>query len=59
MTPRKTALVWRLVIPVAIAILPLSLAAQNGARTPDDVLKADSYQTPPRELADAVLAPRS
>ena len=58
MTPRKTALVWRLVIPVAIALLPLSLAAQNGARTPDDILKADSYQTPPRELADAVLAPR-
>src|SRR6185369_7814724 len=30
MTPRKNALVWRLVIPVAIAILPLTLAAQNG-----------------------------
>jgi dipeptidyl aminopeptidase/acylaminoacyl peptidase len=58
MTPRKSALVWRLVLPVAIAILPLTLAAQNGARTPDDVLKAESYQTPPRELADAVLAPR-
>ena len=59
MTPRKTALVWRLVIPVAIAILPLTLAAQNGAPgSPDDILKADSYQTPPRELADAVLAPR-
>src|SRR5436190_12327231 len=58
MTPRKTALVWRLVIPVAIAILPLSLAAQNAARTPDEILKAESYQTPPRELADAVLAPR-
>jgi dipeptidyl aminopeptidase/acylaminoacyl peptidase len=57
MTPRKNALVWRLVIPVAVAILPLSLAAQNG-RTPDDILKAETYQTPPRELADAVLAPR-
>ena len=58
MTPRKSALVWRLVLPVAIAILPLTLAAQNGARTPDDILKAESYQTPPKELADAVLAPR-
>ena len=58
MTPRKHALVWRLVVPVAIAILPLTLAAQNAARTPDDILKADSYQTPPKELADAVLAPR-
>ena len=53
MTPRKSALMWRLVLPVAIAILPLTLAAQNGVRTPDDILKAESYQTPPRELADA------
>jgi dipeptidyl aminopeptidase/acylaminoacyl peptidase len=58
MTPRKHALVWRLVLPVAIAILPLTLAAQNAARTADDILKAESYQTPPKELADAVLAPR-
>ena len=61
MTPRKSALMWRLVLPVAIAILPLALtplAAQNAARTPDDILKAESYQMPPRELADAVLAPR-
>jgi dipeptidyl aminopeptidase/acylaminoacyl peptidase len=58
MTPRKTALVWRLVIPVAIALLPLTLVAQNGAQSPDHILKQDSYQTPPRELADAVTAPR-
>jgi len=51
--------VWRLVIPVAFAILPLTLAAQNGATlSPDDVLKQETYQTPPKELADAVLAPR-
>jgi dipeptidyl aminopeptidase/acylaminoacyl peptidase len=61
--PRKNALVWRLVIPVAMAVLPLTLAAQSGVpgglqRTPDDILKADTYQTPPRELADAVTAPR-
>src|SRR5688500_247353 len=55
---RKTALVWRLVIPVAIAVLPLTLVAQDGAQSPDYILKQDSYQTPPRELADAVTAPR-
>jgi dipeptidyl aminopeptidase/acylaminoacyl peptidase len=58
MTPRKRDLVWRLVLPVAIAILPLTLGAQSGGRSPDDILKAETYQTPPRELADAVLAPR-
>src|SRR5689334_10769028 len=59
MTPRHTALVWRLVIPVAVAILPLSIAAQKAAiPSPDDVLKQETYQTPPKELADAVLAPR-
>src|SRR4051812_751027 len=59
MTPRKNALLWRLVIPVAIAILPLTLGAQSGAtQSPDDVLKAQGYQTPPKDLADAVLAPR-
>src|SRR5262252_4765970 len=58
MTPRTSALVWRLVIPVAVA-LPLSLAAQRGATlSPDDILKQETYQTPPKELADAVLAPR-
>ena len=56
---RKNGVVWRLVVPVAIAVLPLTLTAQSGARrTPDDILKADGYQTPPRELADAVTAPR-
>jgi dipeptidyl aminopeptidase/acylaminoacyl peptidase len=50
---------WRLVIPVAVAILPLTLAAQNGAiPSPDDVLKQSTYQSPPKDLADAVLAPR-
>src|SRR5436190_3797859 len=59
MTPRSNALVWRLVIPAAVAILPLSLAAQKTASpSPDDILKQETYQTPPRELADAVLAPR-
>src|SRR3954469_525730 len=59
MTPRKNALLWRLVIPVAIAVLPLTLGAQSGAtQSPDDILKQQTYQTPPKDLADAVLAPR-
>src|SRR6476646_9097522 len=58
MTSRKNALVWRLVVPAAVALLPLSLVAQNGLQSPDEVLKLESYQTPPKELADAVLATR-
>src|SRR4051794_32929385 len=59
MTRRHNVFLWRLVIPAAVAILPLTLAAQNGAiQSPDDILKQETYQTPPRDLADAVLAPR-
>ena len=59
MTSRKNALLWRLVIPVAIAVLPLTVGAQSGlTQSPDDILKQESYQTPPKDLADAVLAPR-
>src|SRR6266850_89704 len=60
MTRRRSALAWRLGIPVAIAVLPLSLVAQSGASrpTPDDILKQESYQTPAKELADAVTATR-
>ena len=51
----------QLIIPAAVALVPLSLVAQNGApptAAADAVLKAATYQTPPKELADAVLAPR-
>src|SRR5262245_7214547 len=58
MTSRKSALVWRLVIPVAIAVLPLSLGAQSGQQSADDILKQEAYQTPAKELADAVTATR-
>src|SRR3954465_9662221 len=58
MHSRKNALVWRLAVPAAVALLPLSLLAQNGMQGPDDVLKQESYQTPAKELADAVLATR-
>src|SRR5262245_21973868 len=46
-------------MPVAIAVLPLTLGAQSGAsKSPDDILKEETYQTPPKELSDAVMAPR-
>jgi hypothetical protein len=48
-----------------IAVLPLTLAAQAPAQRPaaagtwaDDIIKQEGYAVPPRELADAVLAPR-
>ncbi|HKW02399.1 MAG TPA: hypothetical protein VJN96_21425, partial [Vicinamibacterales bacterium] len=53
---------------VALAVLPLTIAAQRGGGPPaqanaatswaDQVIKAEGYQTPQKELADAVLAPR-
>src|SRR5438105_870730 len=59
MTRRHDGLLVRLFLPAAVALLPLALGAQSGAiQSPDDILKQESYQTPPKELADAVLAPR-
>src|SRR4051812_6599494 len=58
MNSRNNTLVWRLVVPTAVALLPLSLIAQSGLQSPDEVLKQESYQTPAKELADAVLATR-
>src|SRR5262245_11515356 len=58
MNSRTNALVWRLIVPAAVALLPLSLVAQGALQSPDEVLKQESYQTPSKELADAVLATR-
>lgn len=59
MTPRKTALVWRLAIPVVLAILPLAVGAQSGmTQSPDDILKQETYQTPPRDLAGSMSTVR-
>jgi dipeptidyl aminopeptidase/acylaminoacyl peptidase len=49
--------------PVLLLLLvPLRLAGQtaqnNGPATVDDIIKQETYATPPRELAEAVLAPR-
>ena len=49
--------------PVLLLLLvPLRLAGQSaqnsGPTSVDDVIKQETYATPPRELAEAVLAPR-
>ena len=52
----------RLAPALALALCQFSLMAQSPAPRhgswADDILKQDSYATPPPELADAVLAPR-
>jgi dipeptidyl aminopeptidase/acylaminoacyl peptidase len=55
--PRAT----RVASILCLLLLPLSLIAQSPDRSPsrnDEVLAEEGYLTPPRELADAVLAPR-
>ena len=54
----------RFVPALLIAALPLSLLAQStappaaAASWADEIIKQESYAAPPKELADAVLAPR-
>ena len=55
----------RFTTALVIAALPLTLAGQAPAPRPaatgtwaDDIIKQEGYAVPPRELADAVLAPR-
>ena len=53
----------RLAPAAVLAVCQLSLfaqapARQNTASWADDIIKQESYATPPPELADAVLAPR-
>lgn len=46
---------------LCLVLLPLSLVAQSPQSGPsrnDEILSQEGYVTPPRELADAVLAPR-
>jgi dipeptidyl aminopeptidase/acylaminoacyl peptidase len=58
---------WAVVPALILLVMPLGLAGQSGQGTQpapgpttwaDDVIKQDSYATPPKELADAVLTPR-
>ena len=53
----------RLVPALVLALCQLSLFAQSPAQSKgpswaDDIIKQETYATPPPELADAVLAPR-
>jgi dipeptidyl aminopeptidase/acylaminoacyl peptidase len=57
--------VARFVPALVLALLPFTLLAQGpagGQAAPsswaDEILKQDAYASPPKELADAVLAPR-
>src|SRR5262245_31387872 len=61
MTKTRAQRLVRLAPALLLLLIPLRLAGQQGAPAPnwaDNVLKQDGYQTPPKELADAVLAPR-
>ena len=56
-TPRNV----RVASILSLVLLPLSLIAQSpqAGRSPrDEILSQDGYMTPPREIAEAVLAPR-
>ena len=60
---RGTGLRLLRAVPVLLLLLvPLRLAGQSaqnsGPTSVDDVIKQETYATPPRELAEAVLAPR-
>jgi dipeptidyl aminopeptidase/acylaminoacyl peptidase len=59
MTKTRALRLTRLAPVLLLLLLPLRLTGQQAPTNwADDVLKQDGYQTPPKELADAVLAPR-
>ena len=65
---RRASRLAPVALVVALAVLPLTIVAQRAGGPPaqanaptswaDQVIKAEGYQTPQKELADAVLAPR-
>jgi dipeptidyl aminopeptidase/acylaminoacyl peptidase len=63
MTMRRAQRGLRLIPVLLLLLVPLRLTGQQQAAAPsswaDEVLKQESYQQPPKELADAVLAPRN
>ncbi len=65
---RRVSRLAPVAVVVGLALLPLTIVAQRAGGPPappkaptswaDEVIKAEGYQTPQKELADAVLAPR-
>ncbi len=62
MTTFRAQRILRLLPALVLLLVPLRLGGQQRATLPsswaDEVLRQESYQQPPKELADAVLAPR-
>jgi dipeptidyl aminopeptidase/acylaminoacyl peptidase len=67
MTKPRAHRLWRAIPLLLLFLIPLRIAGQSSqqAQQPDpasswadDVLKQESYAQPPKEIADAVLAPR-
>jgi dipeptidyl aminopeptidase/acylaminoacyl peptidase len=65
-TPTRSDRAARIVVVLLLALLPLTLVAQNPPPAPqataaswaDEIIKQEGYAQPPPELAAAVLAPR-
>src|SRR5687767_4566613 len=58
---RMTLTCARVVSVLCVALLPFTMVAQEPQRPSsraDEILKQEGYASPPRELAEAVLAPR-
>ena len=67
MTKRRAQRLLRAIPVLLLVLIPLRLAGQSAqqpqqtsapASWADDVIKQDAYAQPPKEIADAVLAPR-
>src|SRR6187551_2841112 len=60
MTKTRAQRLVRVAPALLLLLIPLRLAGQQGppSNWADNVIKQQTYQTPPKELADAVLAPR-
>jgi hypothetical protein len=58
MTNRRARLLLRSVPVLLLLVLPLRLTGQQASSWVDEALWHETYQTPPKELAEAVLAPR-
>ncbi|MEJ2203182.1 MAG: prolyl oligopeptidase family serine peptidase [Gemmatimonadota bacterium] len=56
--PRRALSAPVILLTATLALGPQPAAAQNGRGTPEEILAAKEWVTPPGEIAEAVLAPR-